>query len=281
MKEKILISTVVPTFNRAAFLEEVLPSVLEQKVENMELIVVDDGSQDNTEEIVSRFSSVIYFCLPENRGVSFARNYGVRKTSGRYICFLDSDDQWLSGKLSAQLEWMEKTPECQICYTDEIWIRRGIRVNPMSRHRKYSGDIFRYCLPLCIVSPSSVMIRKEFFNQVGGFDETLPACEDYDLWLRMALLTSFHFVNRKLIVKQGGHEDQLSRKYWGMDRFRVRALKKILADKRLQGENRQLAMLMLKEKCDILYKGFAKRGKVKEAGYYRGLVDACQGGSFG
>tara|TARA_B100000686_G_scaffold355260_1_gene471719 strand:- start:4214 stop:5086 length:873 start_codon:yes stop_codon:yes gene_type:complete len=274
MNKKNLVSTIIPTFNRAELLKEALDSVMEQTVSSDELIVVDDGSEDGTETIVSSIAKAAYYKLMENKGVSFARNYGVSRASGRYICFLDSDDRWLPQKLEAQLEWMESHPDCQICYTDEIWIRRGVRVNEMNKHRKVSGDVFRNCLPLCIVSPSSVMIRADFFRKVGGFDESLPACEDYDLWLRMSLLEPFYLINRKLIVKRGGHDDQLSRKYWGMDRFRVYALIKLLENQRLNGEKELLVRAILREKCDILCKGFAKRGKITEVEYYRNLIEA-------
>ena len=276
MKGNSLVSVIVPTFNRARFLREALGSISNQIIENMELIVVDDGSTDDTEKVVLEFPKLVYYRLKKNRGVSLARNFGVAKASGRYLCFLDSDDIWEFDKLSTQLEWMESNPNSRVCYTDETWIRNGKKINQKVKHCKFSGEIFKHCLPLCIVSPSSVMIREDFFKEVGGFDETFPVCEDYDLWLRMALLAPFHFIDRKLIVKRGGHEDQLSRKYWGMDRFRVRALQKILADKRLLGENRKLAASILVEKCEILRKGFIKRDKTQEAEYYKNLSQNYQ-----
>ena len=218
------------------------------------------------------FSDVQYVLLKENHGVSRARNEGLACTKGRYICFLDSDDLWDKKKLQTQVQWMEENIGCQVCYTDEIWIRRGVRVNPMNKHRKYSGDIFRHCLSLCIVSPSSAMLRAELFDQIGNFDESLPACEDYDLWLRIATKYTFHFIEKPLIIKQGGHADQLSRKYWGMDRFRVAALKKLLDSNLLDGERLRLTRSALMKKCSILIQGFAKRGKKEEELRYRALV---------
>ena len=188
------------------------------------------------------------------------------------ICFLDSDDLWEEGKLKAQVQWMQVHPECMAVYTDEIWIRNGVRVNPMKKHQKYSGDIFRQCLPLCIVSPSSVMLRKSILDEVGGFDELMPVCEDYDLWLRIAVRYPFKFLREKLILKRGGHKDQLSRKYWGMDRWRVYALDKLLRGDDLNMQQREWVTKMLINKSSILIQGFEKRGKTEEARVYKNLV---------
>lgn len=267
------VSVVVPTYNRACRLGETLLSVLNQTYKDFEIIVVDDGSTDDTSKVMQSFPGVQYVFMKENHGVSRARNEGLNRAKGRYICFLDSDDLWNEKKLQTQVQWMERNIDCQVCYTDEVWVRRGVRVHPMNKHRKYSGDIFRHCLPLCIVSPSSAMLRAELFDQIGNFDESFPACEDYDLWLRIAIKYTFHFIEKPLIIKQGGHADQLSRKYWGMDRFRVAALKKLLDSNLLEGERLQLTRSTLVKKCSILIQGFAKRGKKEEELHYRALVE--------
>jgi glycosyltransferase involved in cell wall biosynthesis len=268
-----LVTIVIPTYNRAEFLRESIHSVMAQTLTDFELIVIDDGSIDHTEDVVREFPRVRYVGCPENSGVSHARNLGIGLAGGRYICFLDSDDSWLKNKLKKQIHWMEAHADCQVCYTDEIWIRKGVRVNPMNKHRKYSGDIFAHSLPLCIVSPSSVLMRASLFDEVGLFDEDLPACEDYDLWLRISQKYPVHFIQEKLIVKQGGHADQLSAKYWGMDRFRVIALEKLLREPSLNGEKRGLVARTLVEKCAILIKGFTKRGKTEEVERYRALIE--------
>ena len=272
---KPLVSVIIPTFNRGYCLEESIRSVLQQSFADFELIVVDDGSTDNTSELVAWFPAVKLIRLEKNRGVSFARNRGMVEAQGDCIAFLDSDDLWEKDKLASQVKWIERG--FHAVYTDEIWIRNRVRVNPMNKHRKYSGDIFRYCLPLCIVSPSSVLLRAEVLREVGGFDESMPVCEDYDLWLRIAKHYPFHFIAEKLIVKRGGHEDQLSRKYWGMDRWRVYALEKLLKENRLDEEQRDLVVTMLIEKCEILINGFGKRGKNQEREHYRNLVARYSG----
>ena len=272
---KPLVSVIIPTFNRGYCLEESIRSVLQQSFADFELIVVDDGSTDNTSELVGQFPAVKLIRLEENRGVSFARNRGMAEAEGGCIAFLDSDDLWEKDKLASQVKWIERG--FHAVYTDEIWIRNRVRVNPMNKHRKYSGDIFRYCLPLCIVSPSSVLLRAKMLSEVGGFDESMPVCEDYDLWLRIAKRYPFYFIAEKLIVKRGGHEDQLSHKYWGMDRWRVYALEKLLKENKLDEEQKNWVVMMLIEKCEILSNGFGKRGKNQEREHYRNLVARYSG----
>jgi len=269
-----VVTVILPTYNRAGFLRESIQSVLSQTFTDFELIVVDDGSTDDTKEVVQKFPEVRYTPCPVNRGVSKARNLGIGLARGRYICFLDSDDVWVENKLAVQIAWMEAQPACQVCYTDEIWIRKGVRVNPMNKHRKVSGDIFSHCLPLCVVSPSSVLMRASLFLEVGVFDEALAVCEDYDLWLRISLKYPVHLIDEKLLIKRGGHEDQLSAKYWGMDRFRVAALLKLLREPSLGEERREQVFEVMRAKCGILIQGFIKRGKLKEAEYYRTLMES-------
>jgi len=257
------LTIIIPTFNRADFLKEAIESVLAQTFTDFELIVVDDGSTDHTGDVVREFPRIRYAACTENSGVSHARNLGIGMARGRDICFLDSDDLWIKNKLETQIRWMEAHAECRVCYTDEIWIRKGVRVNPMNKHRKYSGDIFPHCLPLCIVSPSSVLMQTSLFDEVGTFDEDMTVCEDYDLWLRIALKYPVHFIREKLIVKRGGHQDQLSAKYWGMDRFRVVALEKLLKESSLNDEKRGLVLKTLFKKCGILIQGFSRRDRRK------------------
>lgn len=267
-----LVSVVIPTYNRAQMLEQAIDSVLAQDYPNFELIVVDDGSSDHTSEILNKYSFQISCHYQERQGVSSARNHGTRLSRGKYICFLDSDDLWQHRKLSVQVEFMELATQIPLCYTDEIWIRNGVRVNPHNKHRKYSGRIFKRCLPLCIISPSSAMIHRDFLLQIGGFDESLPACEDYDLWLRITKDHPVEFIPKPLIIKRGGHDDQLSHKYWGNDRFRVKSLKKLLLAGDLNDEQTCLVEKYFREKCRILANGCFKRDKISEGEHYLELL---------
>ncbi len=271
----MLASVIIPTFNRLAFVREAVTSIFAQRAVACECIIVDDGSTDGTaavlaEELGARGRIV----RTDNHGVAAARNRGVAESAGELIAFLDSDDLWLADKLSTQLAFFAEHPDAQICQTDEIWIRNGARVNPRARHRKPSGDIFAPSLRLCLVSPSAVMLRRSVFERVGGFDETLPVCEDYALSLRIARDTAVWLIERPLVIKRGGHADQLSRRFWGMDRFRVAALARLLAHGGLSTAQRDAARAVLTDKCAILAQGAARRGRHDEAERYRSLANA-------
>jgi glycosyltransferase involved in cell wall biosynthesis len=269
MRTKTSISVVIPTYNRAELVLRALRSVFTQTCPAEQVIVVDDGSTDDTGPLVRiQFGSVDY--LPQqNRGVSAARNRGIEVATGEWIALLDSDDEWLPEKLERQMACLEQEPDYRLCHTDEIWVRRGRRVNPRRKHAKQGGWIFRDCLPLCAISPSSVLIHRSVFDEVGRFDETLPACEDYDLWLRVCSRWPVLFVPERLVVKHGGHEDQLSRRVWGLDRYRIQALEGILGSATLGTEDRQAAIDMLVDKIDIYAAGARKRGRVDEADEYQ------------
>jgi glycosyltransferase involved in cell wall biosynthesis len=261
------VSVIIPTYNRGCVIKEAIESVLEQEYTEFELIVVDDGSTDATFEVLDSYRNVIKVLSQENKGVSAARNRGIAEASGKFIAFLDSDDLWLPQKLSAQVDFFEQTPGALICQTEEVWIRNGLRVNPKKRHKKPSGMIFEPSLDLCLVSPSAVMMKRSLFDRIGGFDETLPACEDYDLWLRISCRFPIHLIGTPLIIKRGGHDDQLSSKA-GLDKFRIKAIEKIIKSGFLSDDQHRAAVETLKKKCDIYAAGCRKRGREEEAKYY-------------
>jgi len=267
------VSIVIPTYNRLLMLKEAVESVLAQDFEDFELIIVDDGSTDETGNEIKRYGGRVRLLQhSENRGVSVARNEGIRHSKGKYITFLDSDDLWVKGKLKIQVAFLDDNPQYPLCYTDEIWIRKGRRVNPRFKHAKYSGWIFEKCLPLCTVSPSSAMMRKTLFPKVGLFDEAFPVCEDYDFWLRVSARFPIFFINKKLIVKRGGHPDQLSQRSWGNDRYRVMALEKLLSEPCITSEEREMILGEMKRKCQVLSKGFFKRGNEMEGKHYQEIM---------
>jgi glycosyltransferase involved in cell wall biosynthesis len=263
------ISVIIPTWNRADRLASALQSVFTQSYPPAEVIVVDDGSTDATRSLVQREFREAHYIYQQNRGVSSARNNGIQAAGGDWIAFLDSDDRWHPAKLEQQCEHLRARPGYKICHSDEIWIRNGRRVNPMKKHAKQGGHIFRHCLPLCAISPSATLMHRDLFNEVGLFDETLPACEDYDLWLRICALHPVLYIDKPLITKTGGHADQLSRRYWGMDRFRIHALENILASNTLDAANHAAALATLLDKLAIVIKGAVKHGNHELARAYR------------
>jgi glycosyltransferase involved in cell wall biosynthesis len=251
--------------------------VLGQSFKNYELIVVDDGSTDDTQQMLGRYTGHLTHLKTCHAGPSAARNAGLGIARGDYIAFLDSDDVWLPRKLERQVDFFHKNPEARICQTEEIWIRNGVRVNPMKKHKKYSGWIFRQCLPLCIVSPSAVMVHRSVFDHVGLFDETMPACEDYDLWLRIAPHYPMYLIDKPLIIKRGGHDDQQSRTVPMLDRLRIQALCKLLGSGTLTPELYGPALAELEKKCSVYANGCRKRGRPDEAARYDGLPAQYRG----
>ena len=266
-----LVSVVIPTFNRWPLVAEAVNSVLAQSHRDCEVIVVDDGSTDATASQLAKLASRLKLFVTERRGVSAARNFGVSQSRGRYIAFLDSDDLWLTRKLERQTRFMDEHPEFHICQTDEIWIRKGVRVNPRAIHQKTSGDIFKRSLELCLVSPSAVMMTRALFDRTGGFDEAFPVCEDYDLWLRISAQHQVALVPDRLTIKRGGHADQLSRSVWGMDRYRILALQKLLRSN-LDRSQQAAAFKMLRQKVAIVAAGARKRGREQDAQSLEAMV---------
>ena len=266
------VAVIIPTYNRAATLGRALESVYTQSRQADEVCVVDDGSVDGTEELVKQHYPDTIYIKQKNSGVSSARNTGVDATTSKYLSFLDSDDEWLPKKLETQLCALQAEPDFRLVHSDEIWIRNGKRVNQMDKHRKRGGELFARCLALCVISPSSVVMERSLYVELGGFDESLPACEDYDLWLRLCSRERVFFIDIPLVRKYGGHDDQLSRQYWGMDRFRVQSLIKLLKSGVLEDGQELLTKMTLLEKAKILRNGAVKRGKAESVEYYEQLL---------
>ena len=267
------VSLIIPTYNRCASLKRALHSVFQQTTLPNEIIVVDDGSTDNTADVITTEFPQVRYISQTNKGVSAARNSGIQQAQGNWIALLDSDDTWLKDKLAAQISALSTAPDIKVCHTEEIWVRNGVRVNAMKKHKKSGGWIFNHCLPLCAMSPSSILINRSVFDDVGLFDESFPACEDYELWLRITARYPVLFLEQPLINKHGGHEDQLSHKYWGMDRFRIQALEKIIAQPYLSQDNKNDAIQMLLKKAKIFRNGALKRDKTESAQHYQQLLD--------
>ena len=272
------ISVVIPTHNRATLVGRAIRSVIGQTLAPREIIVVDDGSDDGTASLVAREFPTVTVLRQPHAGVSTARNRGIAAAAGEWIALLDSDDEWLPRKLASQASLVAVNPALRVCHTDEIWIRNGRRVNPGHRHEKPQGRIFRHCLPLCCVSPSSVLLHGSVLEDAGLFDPDLPACEDYDLWLRVFHRHEAGLVKDHCLIKYGGHQDQLSRRYWGLDRFRVHALDKLLARDVLDRGDRRACIDTLERKCGILIRGMERRGNAAGAGHYRWISTRWTGG---
>lgn len=263
------VSAIITTYNRAQLLPRAVDSVLGQRRPADEIIIVDDGSGDTSHDYLAKLSKKITVLHQTNQGISAARNAALQKAAGKWLAFLDDDDEWLPRKLEVQLQLINAHPQYRLCHGEEIWIRNGRRVNPMKRHRKRGGWIYPDCLPLCVISPSTVMVHRDILATTGMFDTRLPACEDYDLWLRICAVHPVLYTDEPLTIKYGGHPDQLSRKHQGMDRFRIRAMQGMLHSGSLSMENRRLTLDMLIEKIRIYMNGAQKRGKSDEVSCYQ------------
>ena len=258
------ISVIIPTFNRKKTLGRAIQSVSNQSLSPFEILIIDDGSNDGTKEWVKKSPQDIKYIYQNNQGVSSARNKGIKYAYGDWIAFLDSDDEWLPNKLYEQVKAIGSNPEIKFFHTNEIWIRNGVRVNQMKKHKKYGGYIFEKCLDICRVSPSSVLIKKEIFDDIGTFDESLRVCEDYDLWLRITSKYPVVFLDIPLIYKYGGHAGQLSKVNDGIESYRIQSLEKIIKSGVLNNEQKLIAVNTLINKMKIYAKGLEKRNKLRE-----------------
>jgi glycosyltransferase involved in cell wall biosynthesis len=273
-----MISVVIPSYNRAAFIGKAIVSVLDQSLACGEIIVVDDGSSDETSKIVKGISETskipIRYLYQENKGVSVARNVGISEVQYNMLCFLDSDDRWAPRKLELQFKAMEQQPQYLISHTREVWYRQGRQVNQKKKHIPPHGNIFQRALRMCVVGMSTVMVRRELFIRYGLFAEDMLCCEDYDLWLRVGRKEDFLLVDEPLTLKDGGRPDQLSAVHrLGMDTWRIRSLCSLLKKKSLSSEQYDLTFKELERKCYIYGKGCIKHGRVEEGEQYLLLPD--------
>ena len=259
------VSVVIPTYNRRHLLSKALDSVFKQTTPAKEVIVVDDGSTDDTLSELPRTYPEAIWLTQDNLGVSRARNHGIQEARGEWIAFLDSDDTWHPQKLERQIDFLKKNPSLSICHTDEEWIRNAQKVKTPTYLDKTNHQLFIRSLNRCIICPSSVILNRSIFETTGYFDENLPVCEDYDLWLRILVENEIGYLSEVLVSKYGGHEDQLSRKHWGMDRFRVHSLKNLLIHSKLSTNQRISVLDTLIQKLNILAQGFAKHGKFEQS----------------
>ena len=269
------ISVIIPTYNRAEWLEEAVTSVLRQTLPPAEVVIVDDGSTDRTGSVVARLvresSLPIRSLHQDNRGAAAARNTGIRAARGDVLCFLDSDDRFAPEKIACQYAGLQSSA-CLISHTRELWFRRGLPLNQKKKHQPPAEEIFRASLAMCVVGMSTVMARREIFARYGLFDESLPCCEDYDFWLRVSSRERFLLVDLPLTLKNGGRPDQLSVHYrLGMDKYRIRSLVNLLESGALSPDQAELAIRELERKCAIYGRGCIKHGRSEEGLFYQHL----------
>ncbi len=259
------VSVIIPTYNRIQFIEIAIKSILNQTYKPIEIILIDDGSNDGTFDMVKKRFPFVELVYQPNSGVSCARNVGIKMARGDWIAFLDSDDEWLPEKLTTQIHSIRNNPNILFFHSNEIWIKNGLRINQGKKHAKYGGQIFEKCLDICRISPSSVVMHRKIFQNIGLFDESLPICEDYDMWLRVTSRYKVFYSNKFLINKYGGHNDQLSKALSGIENYRAYAIEKLLKQGTLNKRQYIAAAKVLIKKLEIYKAGLIKREKEKEA----------------
>lgn len=267
------VAVVLPTYNRASLLARAVRSVLQQTFADWELWIIDDGSTDDTRAAIEPFlrDPRVLYRYQDNGGVSRARNHAIFATSAPYVAFLDSDDEWKPVKLSRQIQYLNENPSFRLVHCEETWIRNGVEVKPLKKHAKAgAGRVFLKCLPLCCISPSTAMAETALIRSLGGFREDFPVCEDYDLWLKISAQEDVGFISEPMILKYGGHEDQLSLRR-GLDEYRTRALWEIRNHTSLSLIEKQAAREEFERKRSILIRGFEKHGHAEKSQYWRSL----------
>lgn len=272
-----MVSVIIPVYNRYELLKEVLNSVRSQTFDEVEIIVVDDGSEDRTRHLEDEFSDIRVVHIEHTGMPGFVRNTGVELARGQWIAFLDSDDIWMREKLAVQMETVSRQTDCVINHCRERWIRDGRLISQKRFNHRRSGDVFEASLNKCIIGPSTVLMRKDVFLDLGGFRDDLEIAEDYEFWLRVTALHSVSYCDRELIIKQAGHGDQLSQKYGQIEIFRIRGLEDLVAGRwfeRHAGVIHQLkACRELSRKCGIYSNGARKRNRDEEARVYKSLQE--------
>ncbi|MDD5680054.1 MAG: glycosyltransferase [Candidatus Omnitrophica bacterium] len=226
------ISVIIPTYNRANYICNAIDSVLAQTYKDFEIIVVDDGSTDNTKEILTTYGGSAKYIYQQNQGVSSARNRGIKEAIGEYVAFLDSDDEWDERKLEKQVKLFEKEPSVylQYCYARFVnvqekrdfimpeYVTRTFEDLVLSHYKNKNADL----------PTSTVMIRKLCFDQIGCFDENLPCIEDYELWLRIAKKFAIGFIPEILVVENCHHTNNLTDSVMKMRQGYIGVYKKMI-----------------------------------------------------
>ncbi len=278
-----LISAIIPVYNRPEQIREAIESVLNQTWRPLELIIGDDGSTDHTktviEEVLSTTDANLMDCevleLSHTGMPGAVRNRCAEKAKGEILAFLDSDDLWLPEKLEKQYSLHREHPGLMISHTREEWNRAGRIISQSKLRHNRKGDMFADSLKKCIIGPSTVMIRADYYHSTGGFREDLEIAEDYEFWLRITAEQKVAYLDEPLTVKRAGHEGQLSEKYGHIEMFRIQGLKQLVDSEYFKEPQASLAAEELAGKCRVYSKGCLKRGKEVEgrsflelSGYY-------------
>jgi glycosyltransferase involved in cell wall biosynthesis len=210
-----LVSIIIPTYNYAAYIGKAVDSALKQTYTNIEIIVVDDGSTDNTKEVLQKYGDKLVYIRQDNQGAAAARNRGLAAARGDYICFLDADDVYYPDNIVKKVSFLEENQSFDWCYSNWVWvddagkeIMRGDEPEVSLAHIQGQGDVLALALQGYRLGTNVFMFRKTLTDKLQGFDVRLKVLEDYDYYLRAAALGKLGYINQVLCAIYQ-HEDSL------------------------------------------------------------------------
>lgn len=266
------VSVIIPVLNRHNTIQTAIDSVTRQTMPASEIIVIDDGSSP---QITHKNTPARIIRHTTNQGVSAARNTGIHASKSDWIACLDSDDVWHPTHLEKLLQYLTDNPLYRWAQSNEQWIRNGHHLNKKRYHKKPIDWGFLASLDRCIVTPSAVIIHRSMFDEFGVFNTNLPACEDYDLWLRFFLYRPIGYCQETTVTKYGGHNDQLSTTIHALDHYRVYSLIQLL-QKNLPRDYRAKTIDVALKKLAILIHGAKKRNHIHSLSNYQRLIEKIQ-----
>jgi glycosyltransferase involved in cell wall biosynthesis len=229
------VSVVIPAYNAARYLADAIESVLAQSYKDVEILVVDDGSTDDTPSVATHYEGVVRYIRQDNQGVAAARNRGIGESRGRYVAFLDADDVWETAKLEHQVQALADQPGCLACYTAATVVEEGLVPVKVERRGPLAPTQLELFFANRIGTPSSVLVDRDLLNRAGGFDTGLSQCADWEMWIRLRGHASFCYVDEPLIQYRQ-HTANMSRSASLLEQDSLRALEKGFAIPGLPGE---------------------------------------------
>jgi len=220
------VSIIIPTYNSAQYLTDAIDSVLGQTVGDLEVLVIDDGSTDNTESVMRRYAGSVRYIRQENRGVAAARNRGIAESLGRYVAFLDADDTWLPDKLERQINALGARPDKRFCYTAFTLVTADLSPLGIVRSNRHGAALEDLLMNGNVVgSICTVLCERSLFETSGGFDQGLSQCADWDMWVRLAALTEFLYLYQPTVTYRQ-HDSNMSHNAPLLEHDSLRVLKK-------------------------------------------------------
>jgi len=220
------VSVIIPTYNSAQYVTDAVNSVLNQSFGDLEVLVIDDGSTDDTETVMSHYTAPVRYIRQQNGGVAVARNRGISESRGRYVAFLDADDTWLPDKLERQIAALRAHPDDRVCYTAFTLVTSDLSPLGIVRSKRQGRALEDLLLRGNVVgSICTVLCERSLFEKTGGFDPALSQCADWEMWVRLAALTEFHYLDNATVTYRQ-HGSNMSRNAPLLEQDSLRVLEK-------------------------------------------------------